>query len=562
MKIFSRASVWLAVAALGSYLLQLLPFPGIFLMLLGGPFLTGLLIDLFFVALFVEALTRRLPRIFAIIPVAALVAYYGFYLQQTLALNARNTALHAANAIPAVPFDPDRHALVDEDSLEIVRRYAVPRAYQRYANYPEGYLVSLLTPADDCRAMANDSEVRVRKSYGAGRGMGKHFRDICDLSFPDRPQLPLMEVVRSGDIEGRLVRHGRDSGEQITEIRADGAIRARFTTYFTTRLAIFPLFLAGCVLIDEPSSWSCVAGFHRTVTALDGYSAGASAADRTAPERILLKLREYDDAELDDFHGYPQNKPFVDKASGEAGRVADRAFAALQAALASGGAALPSGMAYAVTQMPDRLAPLAASIAARFESLINEKDVPRDETQRVLDNALTAVPDADFGPLAPALFAALHETRRHQFQFPFPFLYIRSGGYAPVAELKADYLNWNKKSYLKTVPVLAICRAGKADAETIAAFKTDFGNATDDLYRQALAVALLKLGQRDFLRQNIGVMRRNTRDWLTMLLDGKGWNATGPNNCMTVRDLGSMDALSAVMQPLLVQEGRDGWRVR
>jgi hypothetical protein len=46
---------------------------------------------------------------------------------------------------------------------------------------------------------------------------------------------------------------------------------------------------------------------------------------------------------------------------------------------------------------------------------------------------------------------------------------------------------------------------------------------------------------------------------MQLLLDGKGWNAIGPNNCMPMTDwdLNIVTTVPPVMQPLLVRQ--NGW---
>jgi hypothetical protein len=454
MKIFTLASFWALLAAIACYFLQLSPMPGIFLVFMGGPFLTGLLIDIFFVALLVEALTGRIPRVLAIVPLLAAGAYYAVFLQQGIAIQARNDVAKAANPRPgSVAFDPSRMSLVDDDALVIVRRYAVPKAYKPASSQPEGYFVNLIVPRPQCDAIPRDSQVRVRKSYGAGAGMGRYFRTICDLSFPERPTGPVLSVTHSGDISGRGTRDGQES-QAITEFRLDGVLKARFTTIRTSRLASFPLFLAGCTLVDSTSSWMCLTGFHKTPVTL---GADSFTGDRTAPERVVLGLRDYTDQELDNFQGYSENAKRIAAAKGVAGEVQKEALTTLAQALADETKPLPSNMGYSIAKEPQELSAHAGAMADRFNNFIRQNAalvtkcagqvkpgvstdqlIGRREWKHAVENTsrsglfwdcwkadqppatreallstlavgLAALPPEDFAPLAPRLLETLHQ---------------------------------------------------------------------------------------------------------------------------------------------------------
>jgi hypothetical protein len=117
------------------------------------------------------------------------------------------------------------------------------------------------------------------------------------------------------------------------------------------------------------------------------------------------------------------------------------------------------------------------------------------------------------------------------------------------------------KGYLKSLPMLAICRIGEADDAVIAEMKTRFLAAKfpHDTDQSALLVTLLKLGQESFLREHLDAVLANLRDWSEAVLGKKGWTQTGPNNCMP-KEWPTTDYLSAIMAPGL--KWRAGWVAR
>ena len=87
------------------------------------------------------------------------------------------------------------------------------------------------------------------------------------------------------------------------------------------------------------------------------------------------------------------------------------------------------------------------------------------------------------------------------------------------------------------LPVLALCRIGEGDAELIEEVKRRYlavdldGGGGPVNIKAALFVALLKLGQQEFLRANHP--DPSGRDaWHAQVLAGAGLTKTGPNNCM------------------------------
>lgn len=97
---------WLLIASVGLFLLQLIPITGLFLMFMGAGFVNALLIYLFLVALFVEGVIGRLPRIVAIIPVVAVGAWYWAYQEQHRLLAEETPKLKSINVGKVMDFDP------------------------------------------------------------------------------------------------------------------------------------------------------------------------------------------------------------------------------------------------------------------------------------------------------------------------------------------------------------------------------------------------------------------------------------------------------------------------
>ncbi len=106
MKIFRLTSFWALVAGLGLYFAQIPLIPGVILMMFAAPLVAGLLFHVALIALFFEALMRRVPRWLALVPVLAYAGYYAAYFLEGHELAARAREISAAAPKTPFVFDP------------------------------------------------------------------------------------------------------------------------------------------------------------------------------------------------------------------------------------------------------------------------------------------------------------------------------------------------------------------------------------------------------------------------------------------------------------------------
>jgi hypothetical protein len=118
------------------YLLQLIPWTGVFLMLFAAPFWSVLTVNAGFVSLGVEALTGRIARLWLVAP----LAWFGGYVAVS-ALNHRDfhqlaQAVARQNEGKTLPFSAASADLVIDSSHmsgaagSLVRLYDLPAAYE------------------------------------------------------------------------------------------------------------------------------------------------------------------------------------------------------------------------------------------------------------------------------------------------------------------------------------------------------------------------------------------------------------------------------------------------
>ena len=140
-------SCYFLVAALVVFLLQALPVPGVFFMILGGPAWPGVLLNLGFAGVAYEVLARGAPRGWLALPALWFGGYALWLGCDWWALARLRREIARANAGVRVQFDRDAHALlVTEDHHKregaegtaawLVERYDVGVAYARYGAAP------------------------------------------------------------------------------------------------------------------------------------------------------------------------------------------------------------------------------------------------------------------------------------------------------------------------------------------------------------------------------------------------------------------------------------------
>ncbi|WP_029581851.1 hypothetical protein [Bradyrhizobium sp. URHD0069] len=521
--------------------LQASPVTGIVLMMFGGPIWTGLLVHVFLLALAIEGWVRRIPRAFIAIPLITYSGYYALYAYETINIARTSAELRKSNSGKVLEFNADIHSLVTPTAPALVSSHVIVVAYEANANFqPEQHRSFRLVHRNQCN-LARDSLHRIQTSgvYFGNIALDK----VCRLSVPESPPQKVISVVKIGDEE--VWKRKRGISVQTHQLMLDGKIVGNYKTASVWRLPIFPGLAIGCGLISSPPAWKCDAGFMRSHTVLDTVPDGIDRERFDGPESVMLGLPKYTAADLANYRGYPQNEAALAWLADEPQRVEDRMFALLQELAGGGNPKVPMGIKFSVAQNPTRLAPLAEATANRFIELSNIRPAAGDGQEYMyryegLAAALTALPDEAFAKVAAPLNAYFVDGMASN---EFPALYARIqriSGRQALDFYEADFMT--AQGYRQLFPVLAICRIGRASPAIIAEMKARMlheidSPSFDDDNKTALIVALLKLGEDAFVRDNKSRLAANARadfeSWLDAVLSGKGTTKVGPNNCMT-----------------------------
>jgi hypothetical protein len=573
-------SVWALIAFAVLGLLQLFPYTGVILMVLGGALWCGLAVHAFLIGLGVEAALGRVPRLLLVVPLAAYAAYYVMYLQQAREIHVKAQQLRADNPSLVLPFDPARHSLVlpQTHAQLLAGHYDVPVTYDAQPNFrPEGFVSHRLLDRQQCAdATAAQARLRAQQSRAAfglvmpvrvedGAIMPTYIKGVCLLNFPEKPPLQQIVVTRRGD--DAVWRRERGILEQTTDFSLDGKPFATYRTASVWRLSPFPLLLIGCALNSGAPSWDCFANFNYALEVLNTTPDNVDSARYDLPESIVLGLRKHLPNDYVEFKGDGRWQAFIEQIDNYSRQqaefdsnhkaelfsqfvefVQDSAVETTGTGtfinvVYKGAVAPPREMEGVVLAAPERLIPLRDVIATRFLQLTRASIDVSNKWYRLLDKSLVTLPrDAYVGMPDDEVNQLLDALRSSRGWYYFHEFYLRMTDAGPRTlsfyerELSRLQDGGASKSF---VPELAICRLGQADEPTreilrkefVDTSKTDRFDGSVD-YNSAVFVTLLRLGDAAVAQGAPATFQRDeVVGWYDAVRQGKGRTDVGPNNC-------------------------------
>lgn len=244
--------VWLLAVATCLYGLQLFPQMGIYLMFLGGGIITGALLMLSLISLFVEAVMKRVPRWFVVVPIVALSGYYGLLCYERLNIPTLAAQAGIEPTIGGLVFDPEQHA-IDQRHIDphyILARYQIPEIHD--------LLSAKVRTIGETRSCENITRgAGTKNAPGAPIGIRV---DAIDLSFcftysasinPTSGLItfePRSKTLKLGGIQLRV---------RTLAAYLDGREIGGVNTIKAEVLPWLPLLFAGCYLNSGASRWDC-----------------------------------------------------------------------------------------------------------------------------------------------------------------------------------------------------------------------------------------------------------------------------------------------------------------
>ena len=354
-----------------------------------------------------------------------MAAYYAAYFREGWQVAQVSQQLRTANPGKVYDFDPAANSLVMDRAQEFVETHDVPVAYEPNKNYPEGYLSERLITRAQCNGVKRDTQNCVFT-------LGMHFdgifqQNVCLLRFPEPPANKTVKVTLVGDPQ-IWARRG-DIREQTTEITVDDKTIGSFTRAFTWRLSGLPVLAIGCVLIDQPPAWKCLADFKRNLVTIDGIPDTVDRAKFDDPTSVMLGIRKYVAADLANFSGFDSNQAALESVHNEPEKVENSVFDTLAAIIDGKNPKTPFNLGYSLATNPDRLAPYADGMTRRFVTLVrgDYKAIPNWREQiEALAGGIGALPHEAFVSVAGPLFELVKQDPDRAMH-KYAMIYIRLG---------------------------------------------------------------------------------------------------------------------------------------
>ena len=286
-------------------LLQLSPWTGVFLMFIGGPFWSVLLINLGFVLMARDAIVDR-ERWMLMFP----ALWFGGYLLVSAISHwqaARfDAVIVAANAGKRLAFDPSRQdILIQRDKDDEVRgsglrasalvdRFGLWRAYQADPVYSADlsrgldhvsaeWLVAAPCPGRGAHRLGNASYSSVWTGGYPSKEPMRAAQSLCRYTQEGSPARPTV-VATSGP--GTNTHGLADTFTQEVALSTGSAAPLRLLSGWSSPLRWYPMPIMGCGLNSGIPAWQCVFEFGRE---------SRFKRDRNTPERVIaraLGLRE------------------------------------------------------------------------------------------------------------------------------------------------------------------------------------------------------------------------------------------------------------------------------
>ena len=533
-----------------TWILQVIPITGIFLMMVGASFFCGLLLLAFMIVIFIEALVGRVPRWMLLVPIIFFGGYYGLYFQQAGKIASREIELQKSNPTKIYNFDTGQEDLVTADGRHLVSAFRIPVVYVKNKNNAEGYLSYRIVTKEHCNSIPEDSEARIskgavnyREKPRAGRSFGRlrSRKGLCLLRMPEKPTKNIIVVETKGQ---QIWKRKSSIEEGSYKLLKNNKVLGEYRTASVQRYRNFPIPIIGCFLNSGAPSWDCSYGFRKSLYHLKTNPMSIAPDIKINPVILMLGIAKYTDDDFSRFKEYPESAQAIKKAKGFAGNIVDEMFEKLDKMLTDPKQKIAWRMEHTLTRDPGRIAERSEQIIrflGRLEHNEREKIYAAGNKQRLMFSLLAWLPDEKINELGSLIFDRLKEYKKLG---DAPELYIRLADAADtLSNLKPYYeehlITGKNKSWQNYLPASALCRVGKASSSTIefmkSTIKKEGMQKQGNEYHEALFLALLVLGERDFLESLMAEQNMRYSNWYKTILDGKADGQYGPNNCM-VRD--------------------------
>ncbi len=546
-KISNRLFFWPLVASILLVILQLNPYSGLFLMMAGGGFLTGIAFLAFLAGLTIDCLNYKVSRVFLIIPLGFLAWYYSLVIEQRFRIFAYESEASDTNPQLLLKFDPQQHSLVTKHADELVISHKIPVVFSRSNNYKDTLFLSYrVEHSETCKSIPKDSLSRIGRigfRFRAPNGEETRVRNLCRLRFPERPTKKIVEVHIK---EPKIWLRKATIEENIFTLIFEGKELGQYRTGVIYRYPLLPFPFFACGLNSGAPSWDCGGGFRKRLHKLDTTPRMSDIAKEEHPIAIMLGLKRYSLSDLKEFKSYPLNQPALRVMRQESIRVTERVFHELERLMRTPNVSQPFGFEYSLVANKEYLRVKADRLVKAFIIFVKEAERHNSyslayENANATATAIAGLPPEQFAKYSQKIFNII---RKSDWTKRRPSVYIRAAdaGQNTFVKYKSDLIG---RTVLRPfASALAICRLPRIDNDVRSFLKSEFIRIAPDLaqknedYHEALFLALIRHGERNAVKstlENYGKNMRRIRWYNKVLESHHADRKKMPNNCMIVR---------------------------
>lgn len=321
----SLLRLWCVRAIIGYsvlWVLFLIPYTGIvlmFAMIMLGPYIWGLIPHFIILALVVDIQTKKLSRVFWIIPVLLYGGYYAFYFSEEIKILSIEHKLKKENPVLVLKYDPEKYSLVSNDSGNIGKYNKIAVVYDENRNFSEGFLSYRVSSRDLCNQAKNLRINNLRllgvswSEYKSIHGRNYNFRPtVCQIMSVEVPNKERIRVLKAE--ENRYSKENRN--KLVYETRYSFYLNdeklATFVAGQVNRLPWFPFVLSGCGLNSAAPSWECFLSFQRKRGGLDFWPSSVDIDQYGRnPVAVMLQIEKYSEEDLRGFSDYPDTVQYI-----------------------------------------------------------------------------------------------------------------------------------------------------------------------------------------------------------------------------------------------------------
>jgi hypothetical protein len=525
------------------FLVQHVPYLGIFLMVLGAPLWSVVTINLGFVLMAKEAWDRTLPRAVVVLPFLYFSIYSGITIAGHRQLSRLRQEIAQHNQSVHVAFDAKQNDLVVDAKVvgstsplgnvpgNLLGAYDIPVVYGENGN-PRiaSHMSYRVVTKKVCDAIGRIDPNVATLAFQAN---GVFDLNLCLLRQPEDPTKPVLTVTTEETVESQ----DWVLPTKLLAITLTNASNQSFTLMGGTAAPFtwLPAPMIGCVLDSAAPAWRCFAEFERDAYAplagkngrdLDHNANSAAiaaalglvakpassrineiASDPAAAQNLQLYQEKEHDNELKRFHDL----------------VTDLALPDWQFPYLLQHPELTAADAPAMVQALQRAEEVTTS--TRGGRPHNVLKYHNNNIRFVLSDMIVRLPEDAYAPLVPQLVEAARADAKNtesgvgwSLQSQAPAFMFRLGDAAPteMADLFAATLQAEHASRdAQTTAVLGLCRAGaeyapKVKDDLLGLFASTDRYSGGTMYlHSALYVTLLRMGMKDAVVKDSTDFRRD-----------------------------------------------------